>query len=87
MLQEECVCQSCGMPIDRHEDFGTNSNLTKNEDFCIFCFHNGRFSEPEISKAVMVSRITESLVAKTNLPKEQAHRFVNDTISSLKRWQ
>jgi len=87
VMQSEYICQSCGMPIDKPEDLGTNSDLTKSEDYCIFCFHNGIFSEPEISKAEMVSRITQAMIEKTDLPKEQAHILVDQTVSSLKRWQ
>lgn len=86
-MQSEYVCQSCGMLIDKPEDLGTNSDLTKNEDYCIFCFHNGIFSEPEISKAEMVGRITQVMMEKTDIPKEQAYLLVDQTVSSLKRWQ
>lgn len=87
MLPDEYVCQSCGMPIDKYKDFGTNCDFTKNEDYCIFCFHQGMFTEPYISKEEMVGRIAETMVDRTSLPKDQAYMLVAQTISSLKRWQ
>lgn len=87
MLQSEYICQSCGTLIDNVDDFGTNSDFTKNQDYCIFCYHKGAFSEPHISKIEMVGRVTETIVDKTSLPKDQAYDFVVQTVSSLKRWQ
>jgi hypothetical protein len=31
------VCQSCGMPMEKSEDFGTNAGGGKNKDYCHEC--------------------------------------------------
>jgi hypothetical protein len=43
------ICQSCGMPLQKEEDFGTNENGSKNNEFCHFCFQNGRFTDEGIT--------------------------------------
>ena len=39
---EQKFCQSCGMPLT-DEILGTNADGSKNEDYCIYCFKDGRF--------------------------------------------
>ena len=35
-------CQSCGMPLASGV-LGTNSDGTPNEDYCIYCYKDGKF--------------------------------------------
>lgn len=37
------ICQSCGMPMSEESVFGTNSDGSKNSDYCIYCYKNGEF--------------------------------------------
>ena len=37
------ICQSCGMPMNEANVFGTNADGSKNSDYCIYCYQNGRF--------------------------------------------
>ena len=36
-------CQSCGMPLT-NEILGTNADGTPNEDYCIYCYKDGKFT-------------------------------------------
>ena len=40
---EQKFCQSCGMPLTQ-ETMGTNADGTKNEDYCIYCYKDGKFA-------------------------------------------
>lgn len=40
---EHKSCQSCGMPLN-DEVLGTNSNGSKNEDYCMYCYKDGKFT-------------------------------------------
>ncbi|GAI16613.1 unnamed protein product, partial [marine sediment metagenome] len=33
-------CQSCAMPMQKPDDFGTNADVSKNEEYCHYCFIN-----------------------------------------------
>ena len=35
-------CQSCGMPLNEHV-LGTNADGSKSEDYCIYCYKDGKF--------------------------------------------
>ena len=37
-------CQSCGMPLT-NEVLGTNADGTSNEDYCIYCYKDGKFTQ------------------------------------------
>ena len=39
---EQKFCQSCGMPLTE-ELLGTKADGTKNEDYCIYCYKDGKF--------------------------------------------
>ena len=36
-------CQSCGMPLTRIEDCGTNADGSTNFDYCQYCYKDGQF--------------------------------------------
>ena len=50
------ICQSCGMPLEKGEDFGTGVNGFRINDYCHFCFQNGPFTEPDISMRKMIDK-------------------------------
>ena len=37
-------CQSCGMPLS-DVNKGTNADGSQNNDFCIYCYKEGRFTQ------------------------------------------
>lgn len=37
-------CQSCGMPLTDNI-FGTEADGTANEDYCIYCYKEGMFTQ------------------------------------------
>ena len=36
-------CQSCGMPLTKNEDCGTNADGSTNFDYCQYCYKDGKF--------------------------------------------
>lgn len=41
---EQKFCQSCGMPLQKQEELGTNSDGSKNEEYCCYCYKDGVFT-------------------------------------------
>ena len=80
------ICQSCGMPLQKEEDFGTNENGNKNNEFCHFCFQNGRFTDEGIT---MVEKIEKNINIAMNMgiSEDKAKEMANNTIPNLKRWK
>jgi hypothetical protein len=36
-------CVACNMPLTKAEDFGTNSDGSRNEQYCCHCMQGGNF--------------------------------------------
>ena len=41
-MEKMRFCQSCGMPLT-DEVLGTNADGSKNEDYCMYCYRDGKF--------------------------------------------
>ena len=44
-MEKVLVCQSCGMPIEKDEIIGTNADGSQNNDYCVYCFKDGKFTD------------------------------------------
>lgn len=86
-IEELKICQSCGIPINREELMGTNTDGSKNNEYCNHCYENGAFS----SNVTMTEFIEVCVpyVSKGNPhPNEEAARkFMQDSFPKLKRWK
>lgn len=80
-------CQSCGMPLERTEDFGTAENGFKVNDYCHYCFINGAFADPDISMQAMIDKCINILVQQNIMLEGQARALMTEFIPQLKRWQ
>ncbi|HBS47638.1 TPA: transcriptional regulator [Candidatus Dependentiae bacterium] len=79
------ICQSCAMPMQRPEDFGTNLDKTQNKEYCCHCFRNGKFSEPNLTKIQMIENCV-NVMNQMQMPQEKIEQ-IKIIISSLKRWK
>ena len=80
-------CQSCGMPLQKPEDFGTAANGFRVNDYCHFCFQNGAFTEPHINMQDMIDKCISIMARQGIMPEQQAKALMTDVIPRLKRWQ
>ena len=65
-------CHSCGKPIEKTEDVGTNADGSKNNEYCRLCFQNGKFTHPELTTEQMIEVVASILVKQMNISKERA---------------
>ncbi|MCC7552984.1 MAG: zinc ribbon domain-containing protein [Methanobacteriaceae archaeon] len=79
-------CNSCGKPMVK-EDYGSNEDGTSNEDYCMDCFKEGKFIEPDLSLDDMIIKCSKKILDKNpRLQEEQATGIVMGFIPGLKRW-
>jgi len=82
----EKFCQSCGMPMKKDPELGgTNTDGSKSEKYCSYCYKEGQFMQPEMTAKEMQSFCIEKM-------KEQGTpRFVGwvftRAIPKLERWR
>jgi len=87
---EQKFCQSCGMPlVDKNK--GTNADGTYNEDYCIYCYKEGKFTQ-ELTMGQMIdfcSQFTDEINKQTGwkLTPEQAKKQMRVFFPTLKRWK
>jgi len=80
-------CQSCAMPMNSTEVFGTNSDGSKTEEFCTYCFQNGKFTAPDITVQEMIDKCVSIMNQQKIMPEEQARDLMTKTIPNLNRWK
>jgi len=54
MQPEGKFCQSCGMPLIKKEDHGTEADHTQSEKYCHYCYKDGKFTGPDITQEEMI---------------------------------
>ena len=80
-------CQSCSMPMETPEMFGTNADGSKSEEYCTYCFQGGAFTEPDISMQEMINKCVTIMNQLKIMPEDQARDLMEKTIPLLKRWK
>jgi hypothetical protein len=80
-------CQSCAMPLEKPEMFGTDKEGVRINDYCRFCYRGGEFSEPKITADQMAEKCTRIMVDRGIMPEKEAREILARTLPKLKRWQ
>ena len=81
------ICQSCGMPLHKNEDFGTNTDGSNNQEYCHFCFEKGDFTDKGITMEQKIEKLINIAVSQMNMPEAEAREMANKIIPTLKRWR
>jgi predicted N-acetyltransferase YhbS len=84
-------CQSCGMPLMRTEDCGTNADGSTNFDYCQFCYKDGQFLQ-ECTMDEMIEHCAQFIdEVNKNMPhpmtKEEYKQMMQQYFPMLKRWR
>ncbi|MFC4306810.1 zinc ribbon domain-containing protein [Cohnella boryungensis] len=85
MGQEQLQCQSCGMPMPGVDVQGTDGSGNPVTDYCIYCYENGAFTQPDIKVEEMVEFCVPFL-AEQGVEADAARRMLSMSLPSLKRW-
>lgn len=83
-------CQSCGMPLTRKEDCGTNADGTINYDYCQYCYADGKYLQ-DFTMEEMIEHCAQ-FVDEVNkqmpqpMTKEEYKQMMRNYFPMLKRW-
>ncbi len=87
---EQKFCQSCGMPLT-DDVRGTNTDGCRNEDYCIYCYKDGKFTQDfNMNQMIeLCAQFTDKMneQAGWNLTPEQAKEQMHRFFPNLKRWK
>ena len=83
-------CQSCGMPLT-DDVLGTNADGSKNEDYCMYCYRDGKFLQ-ECTMDEMIEHCAQFVGAfndgnGTNISREEYIGQMKMYFPQLKRWR
>lgn len=78
-------CQSCGMPLKKESDKGTEADGSLSETYCAMCYQNGAFTDPNATPQQMQEIANQALRDKhvPGLLRKLAMR----QIPKLARWE
>ena len=84
-------CQSCGMPLTREEDCGTDADGSINFDYCRYCYKDGRFLQ-DMTMEQMIEHCAQFVdEVNRNMPqpmtKEEYRQMMYSFFPMLKRWR
>lgn len=86
-FEGKVFCQSCGMPLEKDEDFGTNADGSKSDEYCNYCFRNGKFTQPDITLEEMIGQCSRAMDEYGIMSLEEAKKLSQQNIPKLKRWK
>ena len=81
------VCQSCAMPLEKPEQFGTGEGGVRSGKYCHYCYRDGKFTQPDITMQGMVDMCVTMMVQREVMPEAEARALMSRAIPKLKRWQ
>ena len=84
-MKEAKVCQSCSMPLDGKDLWGTEKDGSKNEEYCKFCYKDGAFTNPGITLDEMKAHML-NIMEKQKLPADILEAAIS-RLPDLKRWR
>lgn len=80
------VCQSCGM-IMKENERGTNLDGSISEDYCKYCFNDGKFGKDETMEEMIESCIPFWINEAKGIDEKAARQELLSIIPTLKRWK
>ena len=87
---EQKYCQSCGMSLT-DEVLGTNADGSKNEEYCMYCYKDGAFTNDYTMEEMIefCSQFVDEV--NKNMPKpmtkEEYKGMMRQFFPTLKRWK
>lgn len=86
----EKFCQSCGMPLI-DEVLGSNADGSKNEDYCMYCYKDGKFTN-DCTMDEMIEFCAQYVdEVNKNMPKpmtkDEYKQIMRQYFPTLKRWK
>lgn len=87
---EHKFCQSCGMPLT-NEILGTNADGSPNEDYCIYCYKEGKFTQDMTMEQMIdhCAQFTGEINRQSggNLTEDEAKDMMRQFFPQLRRWR
>lgn len=74
------------MPMPSEELYGTNSDGSKNDDYCIYCFKDGEFTSDMTMDEMMSFCVGKMCEVHPEIDESEASQMMREVFPKLKRW-
>jgi len=74
------------MPFRKNEDYGRNEDGSKNEEYCCYCFQNGKFLDEGITLQEKIEKNVKFGI-QMGMSEQMARDMAEKILPQLKRWQ
>jgi hypothetical protein len=74
------------MPLRTDNDLGTNADGSKNQDYCHFCYKDGKFTDEGCTMEQKIDKMV-SQAKGMNIPEDRARQMAQSILPTLKRWK
>jgi len=79
------------MPIENDKMKGTNEDRSRSDEYCVYCFANGRFTREMTMEEMIQSNIEylDEWISSTGIEmaEEEAAMKLREYLPTLKRWK
>ena len=87
MANKPLICQSCGRPLERPSDHGTNADRTPSAEYCSICYKQGAFTQPDITMEEMIEKTANVMAIQLGTAQPRAREMVATYMPRLARWK
>lgn len=84
-MENKTFCQSCSMPLDNPAMLGTEKDGSKSQEYCKYCYQEGKFMTPGMTLDEMRS-LVRTQMDKMKMDPAIINLAVS-TLPTLKRWR
>ena len=90
MSKKAPFCQSCGMPMSKPEDFGTEKDGSPSQEYCQYCYKNGKWTAPNMTYDEMLAIGIKGIDENDEMGKVSKFfikKMYPGQLKNLKRWR
>ena len=80
------ICQCCTYPLRNPEELGTNADGTWSTDYCVYCFKDGEWVDPNMTVEGIINYTVPYMVSPS-MTAEEAKAKLQEFVPKLKRWR
>ncbi len=80
------VCQSCGMLIESSDDYGTEKDNSKNQEYCAQCYQKGKFVL-NLSYGDFLEKQIELQTRMLGISPVEVEKTLKQILPTLLRWR
>lgn len=84
-MEQTLWCQSCSMPLANEEVWGSEANGNRTNEYCMYCYQNGAFTQPNLTMQEMLESCVPHMV-KDGMEEQRAREILQGAMPYLKRW-